>query len=158
MEFNELNTEKDIDEMEPEEAKETLSQFMDAHKENQDAYDELASDLQELDEQYSEEIEEYEARITQFTEDKAQEAAEHVEMPAELLADRFSYDELEQIVSEAEEAEEFSEDEPEDEPEEDDESGKLTTFSDKPERGEAGGDGDRSQYRERAEKITRKLK
>jgi len=123
-EFTELELNKDVESMTEAEAKETLSDFMDAHTDNQAAYDAKAGEVEEVESEYQEKIETLEEKVSEFKERRAQEAAEYVKMPAEILAARFSFDELDQIIEEAEGSEEFSEDEPED----DEDDGRLTEF------------------------------
>jgi hypothetical protein len=148
-EFTELDLAKDPDDMDAEEAKATLGEFMDAHKQNRDAYDSVQSELQETEAEYKEQLEAKDEKLAEFREKRAQEAAEHVEMPASLLADRFSIDEIEQIIGEAEESAEYSEEpEGDDEEEADD---KLTTFSEKPAKGRQESSGGSSYSRDRAE-------
>lgn len=130
-EFHELDLQKDVASMEEEEAKETLSDFMEAHQKNQTAYDELSEERDEIETEYQEKLEEREELISEFKQERAEEAAEYVNMPADLLVDRFSLDEIDTIIEEGSEAD-FSEDEPEDEPEDEQ---TLTTFSEKPEKG-----------------------
>ena len=144
-EFTELDLSKPVEEMEADEARETLTDFMEAHRSNQDAYDAVQSEVDEIEAEYSEQIEDYEKMLTEFREDKAEEAAEHVNMPADLLADRFEYSELEQII---EDGEEFSE-EPEDD-EGDEEETSLTTFSDKPQKGRKEDTNGTERYRDEA--------
>lgn len=147
-EFHDLELDSDVSDMEADEAKATLADFMEAHQKNRQAYDAARSELDDVESEYQEQIEEYEERIAEFTEQRAEEAAEYVNMPADLLADRFSIDELETIIDEGQEAggdEDFS-DEPEDEPEDDE---TLTTFSEKPEKGHRT-DNSGSKYRETA--------
>lgn len=142
--FTELDLSKPVQEMEADEARETLSDFMDAHRANQDAYDTLRGDLEEVEAEYKEQIEDYEETIADFREQKAQEAAEYVKMPADLLADRFDYSELEEII---EEGQEFSESP--DEEEEEDET-QLTSFSNKQEKGRAENERETAQWRDEA--------
>jgi hypothetical protein len=129
-EFNELNFNKSVEDLEAEEARKTLSEFMEQHQKNQAAYDELEDDIDELETEYQQELAKLEKRVTEFKEERAEEAAEYVNMPADLLVDRFSIEELDQIIEEGADAD-FSEDEPEEE----DEPDNLTTFSDRPEKG-----------------------
>lgn len=147
-EFTELNLSKEVDDMEADEARETLAEFMASHEENQAAYDALHADLEDIESEYKQKLEEREERIAQFKHERAEEAAKHVKMPADLLADRFSIDEIDQILEEADEAN-FSEDTSEDDDETDD---SLTTFSNKEEKGRSNGD-DRSKYRSRAATV-----
>lgn len=130
--FNDLDLQKDISEMDEEEAKKTLSEFMEAHKQNKAAYDATVEELEETAAEYSQKVEELEERMAEFREKRAAEASEYVNMPADLIADRFSYDEIEQIIEEAEESEDFSE---EDESDEDEDDDRLTTFSERDEKG-----------------------
>lgn len=143
--FTELDLSKPVDEMEADEARETLSDFMDAHRQNQDAYDAVQAEMKDIESEYSEKIEEYEQMVAEFREDKAEEAAEYVNMPAGLLADRFEYSELEQII---EDGEEFSEEEPEDDPEDDETN--LTTFAEKPQKGKQEKTEGTARYRDEA--------
>lgn len=145
MDFTELDLSKPVEEMEADEARETLTDFMDAHRSNQDAYDAVQSEMDDIETEYSEQIEEYEQMVAEFREDKAEEAAEYVNMPADLLASRFEYSELEQIIEDGEEFSEESDgsDEGEDEP-------ALTTFSDKPQKGKQEGTDGTEKYRSEA--------
>lgn len=142
--FTELDLSKPVDEMEPDEARETLSDFMDSHRQNQDAYDAVQAEVDEVEAEYSEKIEEKDELIADFREDKAEEAAEYVNMPAALLADRFEYSELEQII---EDGEEFSEDEPDEDPDDDK---TLTTFAEKPQKGKKEKTEGTARYRDEA--------
>lgn len=135
--FTEIDLAKEVSEMEPDEARETLVDFTETHQENRTAYDELATELDEVETEYQEKLEEKEERIAEFREERAEEAAEYVNMPADILAEKFTFSELDQIIEEAEEAEEFSEDDEADEEVETEDN--LTTFSEKRERGQAGG-------------------
>lgn len=128
MTFTELDLTKNVSEMSEAEAKETLSDFMRKHSENQEAYDEVVSEYEDELEEKEETIESLEDELDEWREELAEEAAECVEMPANLLAAKFSRDELEQIISEASEHSEEEE-------EEDDEPDRLTTFSDKEQKG-----------------------
>jgi hypothetical protein len=148
--FKELEINKGVDEMSEEEAKKTLSEFMESHQKNRTAYDELQTELDETETEYQEKLEEREERIHQFKQERAEAAAEYVNMPADLLVDRFSIDEIDQILAEADEAD-FSEEEETPEEEEGDEN--LTTFSEKPEKGRAESGGKKAEYRERATSV-----
>lgn len=149
-EFTELDLNKDVADMEAQEAKQTLSEFMEAHKKNKQAYDSKAAEVDAVEDEYSEEIETLEEQLAEFREARAEKASEYVNMPPELLSERFSLDELEQIVEEGEQAAEFSEepDAGDESPEEDD--GNLTTFAEREEKGRREGSSGRSKYRERA--------
>lgn len=150
-EFEDLELNKDVTSMEEDEAKETLADFMEAHQTNRSAYDELKSELADVETEYQEKLDEKEELIAEFKQDRAEEAAEYVNIPADLVADRFSFSEIEQII---EEGEEFSgADDGDDAGDESDDS-PLTTFSDKPEKGTVEGGSD-PELRERArEKLS----
>jgi hypothetical protein len=147
-EFTELDLNSSVSDMDEQEAKQTLSEFMEAHKNNQQAYDTAVAEQEEIEDGYSERVEELEQRLGEYRDDRAEEASEYTNMPPELLADRFSLDELEQIIEEGEEAD-FSEQS--DEGDEDDGPDNLTTFADREEKGQTGGEG-ASKYREQAQK------
>lgn len=144
-EFTELELNEDITDMSGEEAKQTLSEFMEAHQKNQSAYDKVVTDLSETETEYEQKLEEKEERIAEFKQERAEEAAEYVNIPASLLADKFSFSEIEQIIEEGAEFSEESE-----EADEADEDEPITTFADREEKGRAEGGSDRSQYRQRA--------
>lgn len=149
-EFNDIELATEISDMEGEEAKETLADFMEVHESNREAYDELQSEFSQTEQEYEKKLEEKQERIAEFKQEKAERAAEHVQMPADLLADRFSFSEIDQII---EEAAEFTEEEDEtDEGESGNEQ--LTTFSDKEQKGRLDGEGgNRAEYRERAVEV-----
>lgn len=150
-EFTDLELNKEVSELDGEDAKQTLVDFIEAHQTNRAAYDELQAELDETETEYQEKVESLEETVAEFKSERAEEAAEYVNMPAEILAERFSFDELDQIIEEAEESEEFSED---NEPEEEEEDGSLTTFSDKPPKGkETGGSGEPSKTRQKAREM-----
>jgi predicted nucleic acid-binding Zn-ribbon protein len=145
--FTDLDLTKPVDEMEADEARETLAEFMDSHRDNREAYDELQTEFSQREDELTDEVEELEGRVAEFTEEKAERAAEHVKMPADLLAARFSIDELEQII---EEGEEFSEG-PEDEP--DDEGPELTSFTEKKQKGRLEDEDRSAQFRDHAKTL-----
>jgi hypothetical protein len=128
--FEDLELNKSVDDMDADEAKQTLSEFMDSHKTNRTAYDELSTELDEVETEYQEKLEAKEELIADFRDERASEAAEYVNIPADLVASRFSLDEIEQII---EEGAEFA-DSGDGEGEEEDDS--LTTFADRAEKGE----------------------
>lgn len=136
-EFNDLDLTKEIADMEEDEAKKTLSTFMEKHEKNRTAYDELHTELGEVETEYTEKLEDREELIAEFTEERAAEAAEYVNIPAELVADRFSLEEIDQII---EEGSEFSEQENEESTEEE-EDDTITSFADRPEKGKGGSNG-----------------
>lgn len=129
-EFTELDLSKDVNDLTEAEAKETLSEFVSEHRSNEEAYDELQSEYEEKLEEREERIDELEGRVDEWREERAEKAAEFVKMPADLLADRFSIEELEQIIEEGSEHSEAGEVE-----EEEEEEQSLTTFTEKPEKG-----------------------
>jgi ADP-ribose pyrophosphatase YjhB (NUDIX family) len=145
-EFTELDLNSSVSDMDEQEAKQTLSEFMEAHKNNQQAYDTAVAEQEAIEEEYSERVDELEQKLGEFRDDRAEEASEYTNMPPELLAERFSLDELEQIIEEGKEAD-FSEEK--DEPDEDNEPDSLTTFADREEKGQTGGEG-ASKYRSQA--------
>lgn len=152
-EFTELDVQKDIDEMDEAEARETLADFMEQHKKNVEAYDERETEFSErLDEKQSE-LEDLQEKVSEFKQEKAEEAAEYANMPADILAERFEFSELDQIIEEAEESGEFTEDEDSVEDEDEDES--LTTFSEKEQRGRQEGGGRSKEHRNRAANALR---
>lgn len=134
-EFTDLSLTKDVEDMSEAEAKETLSDFVSEHESNQSAYDEMKTEYEEKIDAREERVEDLEARVEEWREEKAAEAAEYVQMPSGLLADKFSIDELEQIIDEGAEFEQEAEEEDEKEEE------PLTTFTEKPEKGKEEGSG-----------------
>lgn len=139
--FTEVDLDTEVDDMDAEDARETLSQFMEVHEQNKDAYDNLSAEFKQAEEEYEQTIEDKEERIAEFKTQRAEEASDYVKMPADLLAERFTFSELDQII---EEGSEFSEED--EESEEDDEM--LTTFAEKEEKGRT--EGGTSKYRDRA--------
>lgn len=135
--FTDLDLNKDVSEMEDGEARETLVDFVEAHQKNRTAYDELQSELDEVETEYKEKLEEKKELISEFKQKRAEKASEYVNIPSNLVAERFEFSEIEQIIEEGSEFADESEDETAEE-EEDDEL--LTTFAEREERGEAGGD------------------
>jgi hypothetical protein len=136
-EFNDVELEKDVEDMEEDELRETLTDFMEVHQSNQEAYDATVTE-------YSEQLEAAEERVSQFKEERAEEAAEYSNVPVDIMVERFSFAELDQIIEEGDEK--FSE---EDEDDESEGSELLDTeFSEKPEKGRT--DTGSAKYRERA--------
>lgn len=134
-EFTDLDLSKDVSNMEEGEARETLVDFVEAHQKNRTAYDELQDELSEVETEYEDKIEDREEVIAEFKKERAEEAAEYVNIPADLVAERFEFSEIEQIIEEGAEFSEEGEDGGEEE-----EDPFITTFSEQEERGEAGGD------------------
>lgn len=115
--------------MEPEELRATLAEFMEKHDDNIEEYESLQEDHEGLQSEYSEAQDALDNLRTKF----AEEAADYINLSPEIIADRFSYSEITQIIEEGEKAEEFAEDE-------DEEVDAFTTFSEKEEKGrEEGG-------------------
>jgi len=128
--MHEFELQTDPEEMDGDDAKATLAEFMEKHRENVEEYDELETDFSELEEEHDEQTEALAELRTKF----AEEAAEYVNLAPDVIADRFSYSEILSIVEEGDNSEEFSEDE-EPEDAEEDEEGQLTTFSQREEKG-----------------------
>lgn len=149
-EFTEMDIQKDVDEMEESELRKTLTDFMEQHEKNTKAHDELRAEWSEKVEDREQKIEALEERLGEFKQRRAEEAAEHVNMPADILAERFDFSELDQIIDEAEE---FSEEPEEDESEE--ESDYLTSFAEREQKGRRDGSsgGPSKQHRERAKRA-----
>lgn len=135
--FIELDLSEDASEMDGDEAKQTLVEFMEAHQKNQNAYDELASELEETEAEFKEKLEEKEERIEEFKHEYAEEASEYVNIPADLIAERFSFSEIEKII---EEGAEFSEEAEDDGGDEEDRE-MITDFAERPEKGKREGGG-----------------
>jgi len=137
--------------MEADEAKATLAEFMEKHKENVDEYESLKTEFSELEETHEEAQETLSDLRTKF----AEEAAEYVNLSPTVIAERFEYSEIVQLIEEGESSQEFSEDT--DEPEEDDD-GQLTTFSEKEEKGNRESKSPGEQYRDdAADRLTSKF-
>lgn len=143
--FTDLELTEDIPDMEEDEAKETLSEFMEAHKQNRTAYDELAGELDEVETEYQDKLEQREDLIAEFKQERAEKAAEYTNVPADIMVERFELEELDQIIEEGDE--EFS-DPDENEDEEDEPS--LLNFSEQEEKGVTDTE---SPYRDRARKA-----
>lgn len=133
-EFTNLDLNKSIEDMTEGELRETLSDFMDAHEDNRQAYDTKADEVDEVETEYQEQIEDLEEKVTEYKESRAAEAAEYVNMPSSILAERFSFSELEQIIEEGEASEEFADEEGDNE--DDDEPDRLTTFAEREQKGQ----------------------
>lgn len=125
----ELKTEPD--EMEPEDLRATLTDFMEKHDENVDEYRELESDFSETKDALEDAEDTLDTLKTKF----AEEAADYINLDPHIIAERFTYSEIVQIVEEGDEAD-FSEDE-----QTDDEPDTLTTFTEREEKGNLEGEG-----------------
>lgn len=154
-EFTELDLNKEVSDLEEDETKETLVDFMETHQKNTEAYDELQSEIEDVETDYQEQIEDYEEKLSGVKAEYAEEASEYVNVTKEIMLDRFSLDEIKQIIDEAEAEEEFS-DEPDEEPE--DETSSLTTFADRGEKGRRDPEDGPSKFRDKAEsKLHQKM-
>lgn len=130
--------------MERDELANTLREFMESHEDNQDAYDDLKAEFDQSIEEFEERVSEFEEKLDSVKEKRAEEASEFTNIPSDILADRFSLDELDQMIEEAET--DFSEEESS---EEDEEDQRLTTFTQREERGRNEGE-TKTEYRDRA--------
>ena len=151
--MHEFTLNKSTDEMEADELRSTLDEFMDKHEDNVEDYaaavgdrDEFSEKVDELEEQVSEYSETAEALQAKFSEIVAGESDL---FDADEVADRFSLDEL---IDKADSLGAFSlatdaADDAGDDVDEDE----GPTFADKPERAPAVNEGDRSAFRDQAE-------
>ena len=152
--MNEFTLKKSTDEMEADELRSTLDEFMEKHAENTEAYDSL---VEERDE-FSEKVESLEADVSEYAETAESLQAKFAEIVAEEsdlfdseeVADRFSLDEL---ISKADAMGAFSL--TMDSDDDDDDDGEGPTFADKPERGPVPSDDDKNAFREQAESDLR---
>lgn len=149
-EFKELDLNKEVSDMEGDEARETLVDFMQAHRENREAYDAVISEFEDELDQVNDEKEELEQTVSKFKDELAEEAAEVTNFPADLIKTKFSLSEIETVLEEAEEAGEFSDSSGE---EEEEEEPSLTTFSEKPEKGKRDPEDTPSKYRDTARAL-----
>lgn len=146
--FNELELEQDVADMEGEEAKETLVDFMEAHQKNREAYDATVTEFKDKIDEVQEQKNEIEDTLGELKTEYAEEAAKHVNMPAELLEKRFDFAEIRQILEDAAEFAESQEDE-------EDTGLPLTDFADREPKGKTGDGGDGGEgygFREEAAK------
>lgn len=155
--MHEFTLNKSTDEMEADELRSTLDEFMDKHTENVEDYESVAAERDE----FSEKVESLEADVSEYSETAEALQAKFAEVVAEEtplfdadeVAERFSLDELIEkadslgAFSLAAEADEGAEEEADE--------GEGTTFADKPERAPAVSDGDKSAFREQAESDLR---
>lgn len=137
--FNELGLGTDVSDMDDDEVRETLVEFMEAHQKNQEAYDETVSEFEDRIDEVQAQKDDLEQTIGELKTEYAEAAAEHVNMPAELLEERFDFNEIRQILEESAEFADADDDENDGLP--------LTDFADKEQKGETseggeeGGDG-----------------
>lgn len=134
-EFTALELEKDVSDMEAEEAQETLSDFMDIHASNQEAYSDLQDSKQEKINEFKEEKESLEETLDEVKTHFAGKAKEYVNLPEDLIVDRFSLAEIQKIV---EEGSEFAEED--DSTEEEEETDFMTTFAEREQKGNLEGE------------------
>lgn len=126
-----IELETPIDELDEADLRETFSDVMAAHEENVKEYEELQADLEDATE-YSERIDELEAEKELAVEYFADKASAVTNINEDVLAKRFSVDELVEMAVEADEqAAAFSE--TEESPKEDvaDDDGDESIFADK---------------------------
>ena len=130
---------KSPDEMDDEELRSTLTDFMEKHAENVEDYEALESARDE----FSEKVEALEGDLETAQTYFADKASEYTHLDTEVIVERFSLVETIEMAGEAEEAQ-FSEADDGDVDDEDE-----TKFSDKPERAPA--EGGQSKFRDQAE-------
>lgn len=155
--MNEFTLKKSTDEMEADELRSTLDEFMDKHAENVEAYDTLAEERDE----FSEKVERLEEDVSEYAETAEALQAKFAEVvadesplfDADEVAERFSLDEL---ITKADALGAFSLATEADEGADDDaDDGEGPTFADKPERAPVPSDDAKSAYREQAESDLR---
>lgn len=101
--MREIELETQIDEMDEDDLRETFSQVMDAHTDNIEEFSEIRERADRVDE-----VEEnLEIAVDYFSE----KATDVTNLSEELLASRFSVEELAEMAEKADEAQEFVEDE-----------------------------------------------
>lgn len=147
-EFTELDLNKDVSDMEDDEARETLVDFMQAHRENREAYDSVISEFEDEIENITDEKDELEQTLGEIHSQYAEKAAEVTRFPQDLIEERFDFAEVKQILAEAEEAGEFSE-----ESEEEEEEPSLTTFTERPEKGKRDPENTPTKYHDTAREL-----
>lgn len=148
--FKELDLNKQVSEMDEDEARETLVDFMEAHQENRQAYDATVSEFEEQIEDIRADKQEVEEKLGEIHSEYAEKAAEVTNMPADLIEERFSFSEVEQILEEAEAAGEFSESAEEEE----EENETLTEFAEREEKGKSEKEStQRTEFRDEAREL-----
>lgn len=147
--FNNLELNKEISDMEGDEAKETLSEFMESHKKNSQAYDEVQTEFEDRIDELENDKEELQETLTTVKSEYAEKAAEKTGFTEEVLMKRFDFQELRGVVEEIEDADEFSEEEEE----ETEEEQRFTQFAERDEKGKTPPDDTPNQYREQAKTL-----
>lgn len=151
--MHEFTLNKSTDEMDDEELRSTLDEFMNKHEDNVSEYETLEADRDE----FIEKVEDLEAQVSDFSETEELLTAQFSEvvadqwegLEADEVADRFSLDEL---LDKAEAFGAFSlPTDAADDAGDDVDSGDDPTFADKPEKAPAVNEGDRSAFRDKAE-------
>lgn len=152
--FKELDLDGEVSDMSEDEVRETLVDFVQAHKENRAAYDATVSEFEDKLDEIRTEKEAAEDELGEIHSQYAERAAEVTNMPASLIEERFDFSEVKQILEEAEEAGEFSEES--EESEESDES-RLTNFTERPDKGKQEKESTgTSQFRDDAEQLMKR--
>lgn len=155
--MHEFTLNKSTDEMDDEELRSTLDEFMDKHEDNVSEYEGVVADRDE----FSEKVEDLEAEVSEYSETAETLQAKFSEIvageselfDADEVAERFSLDEL---ISKADALGAFSLATEADEGADDDaDEGEGPTFADKPERAPVPSDKDKSAFREQAESDLR---
>lgn len=146
--FENLELGEEISDMEGDDAKETLSEFMESHKKNSQAYDEVQTDYEDRIDELENDKEELQETLQTVKSEYAEKAAEETGFTEETLMKRFDFQEIREVVDEIEEAEDFSE-----EDEEEEEEQRFTQFAERDEKGKTPPDDGRTADRETAEKL-----
>lgn len=150
--MHEFTLNKSTDDMDEDELRSTLDEFMDKHAENVEEYSTLETERDEFSETIESVSETTDALQTRFAEVVAKDSSL---FDAEIVADRFSLDEL---MEKADAMGAFSVDtETADGVESDSDGETDSTFDDKPERAPAESGTDRSQFRDQAESDLRNV-
>lgn len=139
---------EDLSEIPEDELRSTFAAFLETHESNVEAVDDLRATYSERIESLESEKEDLEDKVSEFTAEKAEEASEYVNIPEEIIVERFSLGEIEQIIEEGEEFSESSEEEEDDEP--------LTTFANRGEKGKKDKESAATEYRKEAENLMSK--
>lgn len=150
--MHEFTLNKSTDEMDEDELRSTMDEFMDKHAENVEEYSTLETERDEFSETIESLSETTDALQTRFAEVVAEDSSL---FSAEIVADRFSLDEL---MEKADAMGAFSVDTETAESVESDSDGETdSTFDDKPERAPDESGDDRSKFRDQAESDLRNV-
>lgn len=150
--MHEFTLNKSTDDMDEDELRSTLDEFMDKHAENVEEYSTLETERDEFSETIESLSETTDALQTRFAEVVAEDSSL---FGAEIVADRFSLDEL---MEKADAMGAFSVNTEAAESVESDSDGETeSTFTDKPERAPAESGADRSKFRDQAESDLRNV-